>query len=102
MPINKSKKLALLGIIIGIVLASIANDEVMLIQAQSQAEKDMANFYIGIASVVSALTALLTSIDIIQTRSIWIIFVRSLAATVTLINVIFLSIIPQILRWIQP
>ena len=101
MSANKSKRLALLGIIIGIILASIVNDELPIIQAQTRAQKDFAGFYIGIISVASSLIALLTSIEIIQSKSPWISFVRSTAATVTLINIIFLTIIPQILTWMK-
>lgn len=97
MSIQKSKKLALIGIVLGIVLASIVSDDIIFIQAKSQAQKDLAEFYIGIVSIVSASTTLLTTIEIIQTRSVWIIFVRATSATVTLVNILFLTVIPQIL-----
>jgi len=99
--ISKSTKLAFLGIIVGVILASIVNDELTLIQAQTQSQKDAAQLYIGIFSIASALAALLTSIDIIQTKSIWISFVRSTSATVTLINIFFLSIVPHIHSWMN-
>ena len=98
---NKSRKLSFLGIIIGVILASIVSDDLILITAQTQAQKDAAEFYIGVISVISSTIALLTSIEIIQSKSPWISFVRSTAATVTLVNIIFLSIIPQILKWIN-
>ena len=101
MSVQKSRRLTLVGIIVGIILASILNDELTLIQARNQAEKDLAQFYVGIISVISASTALLTSIGIFETRSVWISFVRATASTVTLINVIFLSIVPQILTWMK-
>ncbi len=101
MTVSKSRKLAFLGIIIGVILASVVNDELTLIQAQTQAQKDTAQFYIGIFSVAASLTALLTSIEIIQTKSDWISFVRSTSATVTLINILFLTVIPEIHKWMK-
>jgi uncharacterized membrane protein YhaH (DUF805 family) len=101
MSLQKSRKFVLVGIVIGIILTSIGSDELTLIQAHSQAEKDLARFYIGIVSVVSSLAVLLTSLGITQKRSVWIDFVRATAATVTLINITFLTIIPQILTWIK-
>lgn len=99
MSVNKSRRFALLGIIVGVILASVVNDEVTLITATDKAQKDLAEYYIGISALISSSIALLTSIEIIQTRSIWISFVRSTSATVTLINILFLSVIPQIATW---
>ena len=101
MAISKSTKLAFLLIIIGVILASVVNDEFTLITAQTQEQKDTAQFYIAIFSVVSSLVALLTSIDIIQTKSVWISFIRSTSATVTLINILFLSVIPHVTTWMK-
>ena len=101
MSVQRSRRLTLAGIVVGIILASILSDELILIQAHNQTEKDLAQFYVGIISVVSASTALLTSVGIFETRSGWISFVRATASTVTLINIIFLSIIPQILAWMK-
>jgi len=98
---SKSQKLSLLGIIAGIILASIVNDEFTLITAETQEQKDTAQFYIAIFSVVASLAALLTSIEIIRTKSVWISFVRSTSATVTLINILFLSVIPHITTWMK-
>jgi putative flippase GtrA len=101
MSVQKSRVFALIGIIIGIIVTSIASDELTLIQAQTQAQKDLARFYIGNVAVVSSLAVLVISLGITQKRSVWIDFVRAMAATVTVINVIFLSIIPQILIWMK-
>jgi len=101
MSVQKSRRLTVVGIVLGIIVASIASDELILIQAHSQVEKDLAKFYIGIILVVTASITLLTTVGIFETKSIWINFVRSMAATATLINVIFLSIIPQILTWMK-
>ena len=45
------KKLALLGVIIGVVSASLASDEITLLQAQTQEQKDFARFEVEIISL---------------------------------------------------
>ena len=85
------------GIILGIIIASLASDEISLIQAQTPAQKDLARFYIGIISVISSVVLLLTTVGTFESKSVLINFIRVTAATVTIVNVTFLSIVPQLL-----
>ncbi len=96
-----TRTFALLGIITGIILASVANDEILLIQAQTPAQRELAQFFIGSATLVSAIISILTVTKIIRMSTRWINFVRGLSSTVTLINITFLAILPQIFTWIK-
>jgi hypothetical protein len=96
-----SRKSALLGIIAGIILVSIANDEILLIQAQTPAQKQFAQFCVGFATLVSAMVAILISTKIIHIRPNWANFITGLSGTATLINITFVTILPQIFTWLK-
>jgi len=96
-----TRKFALLGIITGIILASVANDEILLIQAQTPAQREFAQFCIGSAALVSAIVTILILTKIIHLRPSWAYFVNGLSSAVTFVSITFLSILPQIFTWIK-
>ena len=65
------------GIITGIILASLANDEIILLQANTPAERENAQFYIGIFTL------------------------SAVSSTATMVSIRFLTILPKIISWIK-
>ena len=90
-----------LGIVTGIILASIANDEIILLQANTAAERETAQFYIGIISLSAATITALIVFRIIRSRAIWMDFISSVSFTVTMVTIVFLTILPKIYSWVK-
>ena len=94
------KKLALLGVIIGVISASLASDEIILLQAQNQEQKDFAEFEVEIISFIAGLITIFTlfvrspHLPVIQ-------FIRSLASSIVVTNIVFLSFLPKISLWLK-
>ena len=90
-----------LGILTGIILASIANDEIILLQANTAADREIAQFYIGIISLSAAAITALIVFRIIRSRAIWMDFISSVSFTVTIVTIVFLTILPKIFSWLK-
>jgi uncharacterized protein YacL len=98
---SKNILVPLLGIVIGIVLASIANDNIILLQAKNQEEKDHAQLFIGIISFVSTLITAISFFIKLPIKREYVHFIRSISSSVTLTNIIFLSFLPKIFEWMK-
>ncbi|MDE1770826.1 MAG: hypothetical protein KGI28_09810 [Thaumarchaeota archaeon] len=98
--ISRGKKLALLGVVIGVISASLASDEIMLVQAQNQKQKEIAQFEIQIVSFISGMITLI-SLFIRSPNSPVIQFIRSLSSSIVVTNIIFLSFLPIISSWLK-
>lgn len=99
MRIRTARIAVLFGIVVGIILASLANDEIILLQAKTPEQRESAQFYIGIFSFSSAALLLISTLKIIKTTPNWITFIRAISGTATLINIGFLMLLPKIFSW---
>ena len=100
MQISRGKKLAILGIIIGVISASLASDEIMLLQAQTQQQKEFAQFEVEIIAFVSGIITLVT-LFVRSTDLPTIQFIRGLASSIAVTNIAFLSFLPKISPWLK-
>jgi hypothetical protein len=89
------------GIITGVILASIANDEIIILQASTPVERENAQFYIGIFALSAATISALSVFRIIRSRTIWMDFLSSVSFTVTMVSIVFLTILPKIISWLK-
>ena len=92
---SRGKKLALLGIIIGVISASLASDEINLLQAQTPQQKEIAQYEIEIISFISGMITLL-SLFVRSPNLPAIQFIRSLSSSIVVTNIAFLSFLPKI------
>ena len=100
MEISLGKKLTLLGIVVGIISASLASDEITLLQAQNQHQKEFAQFELEIIAFISGMITLVT-LFVRSPNSPVIQFIRSLSSTIVVTNIAFLSFLPKIFAWLQ-
>ena len=96
-----NKKVLLLGVIIGIAFALIADEEFVLIEEGDKSRQVSARVFIGIIAFVSASTTALVTFKIIHTKEVWMDFITSISFSVSLTNIAFLSFWPNIEEWIN-
>ena len=90
--------LIVLGIIVGIILTVGASDVSIIVKEKTQAQKDFIKLIARSASFVSIAVLVLTILKKIPMRPTWSYFVVGISATFGIINIVILTIFPNLLK----
>lgn len=98
LPTKSKAILIVLGCVVGIMLIVGASDKTIIVKEKTQAEKDFIKLIARSASFVSIAVFVLIVLKKIPMRPKWSYFVVGVAATYSIINIVILTIFPNLLK----